>query len=899
MPIVSLLEALKALVSVKELTSIEYYRLQMRLRAGNVFFIPLEAGEILHHLLQARVNDSGLSETPELGVLRRYWAVSLLRGTTLQRPNDPENSNQNGETAFLQESLSAISTALAGLWAATPAQGEDERKGRADWLLQALYVDHTGIRSLANQPIGPMNDVDLVGVSLGALIMSALQMRVTDSHTPASIAHYVDWLYQRVLQGQFEREHEVLESTGKFVRTALRAFWQTVASQEHRTGAAVLLRWMLDRLPEQLARIVQADEEFNREMPVQSVPLVVIGDLRFSKSDYLEAARRAVNGRQATAGTWRSDEKVLFETVPDEPLPAISLSAPKGERLTVADSLLGVLYDRPEDRQRALASRLDWFDCDPTERTHAIQSIAREQDPAVRFDQAQSWRDSSAAVFYASLARTIEQKGSLTLDELRPPSAEALLRHYRLSSHAPRESLRGQLELGAAAVADEMGIAQAFVRYAGLPVPLPATLLERVTSLPELDKRRLVKTLHRTAGSPVSQIHFIHLLAHLASTPNSPYWRLATAAIAALLRKDQAARFSAFQAVLLWTDGLLGTWHEARSWSAASRLAMVWAHAHRVFSAMTHLGADPGLMSERFRRLDFGLSYVLFDHPAEYAGEIAYPRRVVRESFTIAGLSYAVGDRGADWWDERILRHVAEFVHADADDGSATALSLLRDPSLGTNTLGAFLDRDRGPILRRMLGDEPAEPFATESLKKLFALAESVRAHATDLNWWRTVYYVLGDLRSDAELAQSMESVILNIDLAPLAGDLQACETVLYAASLQAVGLRIPAVPEHLSQQVVGVVRGIRDRLPDWRKAGATERHFFIRLFQIVAHLAWASPDPADCAVAFMSLMTQILDACPPAAPTYAHLLYQIWPCTVRQSVLVWPLLVRSRAALV
>ena len=76
-PIVTILEVLKALVSAKELTNIEYYRLLMRLRAGKVFFIPLEAGEILHHLLQARVNDGELTETPELGFLRRYWAASL------------------------------------------------------------------------------------------------------------------------------------------------------------------------------------------------------------------------------------------------------------------------------------------------------------------------------------------------------------------------------------------------------------------------------------------------------------------------------------------------------------------------------------------------------------------------------------------------------------------------------------------------------------------------------------------------------------------------------------------------------------------------------------------------------------------------------------------------------
>ena len=54
-PIVSIVDILKVLVAAKELTASEYYRLLNRLRAAKCSFIPLEAAEILNHLVQAPV----------------------------------------------------------------------------------------------------------------------------------------------------------------------------------------------------------------------------------------------------------------------------------------------------------------------------------------------------------------------------------------------------------------------------------------------------------------------------------------------------------------------------------------------------------------------------------------------------------------------------------------------------------------------------------------------------------------------------------------------------------------------------------------------------------------------------------------------------------------------------
>lgn len=92
-------------------------------------------------------------------------------------------------------------------------------------------------------------------------------------------------------------------------------------------------------------------------------------------------------------------------------------------------------------------------------------------------------------------------------DDLRPPDAEALLRYYRISGRISTETFAVQSESGSDELARELGTYQAFVRYSGFPTPLPGALLDRIHLLPETERRKLIKSIVRTAGSPISNIH--------------------------------------------------------------------------------------------------------------------------------------------------------------------------------------------------------------------------------------------------------------------------------------------------------------------------------------------------------------------------------------------------------
>lgn len=889
-PIVSIVDILKVLVAAKELTAREYYRLLSRLRAAKCSFIPLEAGEILNHLLQAPVTSYTLSETPEMAVLRRYWAENLLRGNQLQRPG-AFAANAGGEIAFLLASVNAVRDALAGLWATTLTQTDEERETRAGWLLEALYTDHLGLRAVAELPPGDTKDHELVGVSVGSLIAAGLEMRLEGRCTSQALRDYLYWLYHRILHYAFERDDRVLQSAGAFIRTTLRTLWQEVGDDQ-KPRAGRLIQSLLEVLPDELREVVQADTEFSAELSIVTMAIVQVGPLRFSKQEYLEAAREAVNGRRGRARVWRSADEVAFDSAAN----GIALRPPTGETINVADPLLALLSEQASQRESALKSHSEWFDCSPDERSKSTEGILADEDPLARVEMARGWRDRSAAVFYANLSRKLSEQERFVPDDIRPSSAEALLRHYRLSSDPSRGSFLDQIASGSEQIAQEFGIAQSFVRYAGLPVPLPRAFLRCVDALSESEKRTLVKRLLRTPGSPLSAIHFVRLLSHLADSPRSRFWRLASRAISALLKPDSTEQFSAFRNLLQWTDSAFGLWPQTKPWSATERLAMVWAHSHRVFSTFNYLGVPTAWIADRFRRADFGLCYELFDHSPECSNDVANPKRVVREALLLAGLGYATGEKGADWWGLAIRGPLLDLVHPLADGEARLNADLLRDSSLAGDLLGSFLAGDRSHIPCSILEDDAADVLLPANVKKLGAEALQAAQKGNSIRGWVAIYRVFGDLPVEECQRELMESAILNIDPAQLADDLDACGTLLHAASMQAAALRSISVTEHLSDQVAKIAGLLRERSRDGRKLTDDERQLMSSLIQVAVNLSWSATNSVERTAEFVRLFTRIVDALPKAAAVCRYLLNRMWPCEASCSKLLWVPLIRSRA---
>jgi hypothetical protein len=897
-PIVSLVEILKSLVSFGHLTIHEYYGVLNRFRGSNIFFIPLEKDEILHHLLRARLDSKGrVFETPELAVLRRYWARGLLRSTFLQRPGGPVVASPEGEISFLQASSGAIRDALAGLWADAPLQAEGERLARAEWLLGALYVDYLGSHALGGFVAGGLKDSDLVGISYGSLILGGFSLRLVRVLSPKALVDYQQWLYRRLLQDSIEREGALSESIGKHVRIFLRMLWQDVETEQRKPMAAGLLE-LLESLPKPVKDIVEDDDAFKRGFGVLSAMVVQVGDLTFPKSEYFEATRAAVNGRTGNAKLWRSEEEASFTRVGIEDTLIIEIKTQGSTQpRTIADPVLGLLADAPEDRKRFSSQYFDWLDGNVSERSRIINKIVEEDDPVARIDGAHKLQAASATAFYSSLLAKLQGLQMVSARDFRPPDADALFKAYRLTKGLSSSSFTRQLAAGAKEVMDEEGLLAAFQLYSAFPVPIPSGVVDQIRSLEDPEKRLAIKNLLKIKGSPLLQIHLLSLLSRVSDTPKSVYWRLATRMLGSLISKEGAEIAHLFWTILRWVNDQFAVWPDTKSWTTVDRLAMVWAHAHRLFSIFRSVGLSEDWLSARFVGGEFGIAHKVLEHSAEYSNDVACPNRAIDDS-VLSSLVYALADKPEHWWKSKVLRSRFQSLLSD-DDLREIGLefTFLRDSSLATNVLGSFLRQDHEAFLISMVQDETHDPPSAPNRNEI--LIQSLKKISEDrgnLEGWVALHLVLGGLPPPPEHRQSVVSAILQVDLTPLAADMDACEAILAAASSQAAALRDAAAAVHLSLQLLAPIKNLCRRLSGGSTMGESDRRFLSSVFTAAANLSLATADCAGPAEGLSTILAQIMETCPEAAAVYFLHLRRMWPCKSSQARLLWPLLVRSRS---
>jgi hypothetical protein len=836
-PLISILELLKALVAAKELTIDEYYRLLVRLRAAGAFFIPLDADEILHHLSQAPTAKNIHSfETRALAIIRRYWARCLLNGQALQKPNEPHPANKDGEAYFLQASINAIRDTLTSIWVSSKWNDRGEKELRSEWLLQSLQVDHLGIKCLAGLPPTSVTDQELAGITLGSMVLSAFKEQLSNPSRIQSIKDLLEWLEDRLLWPAFEKDKPVLQSAAHFIRASVLNIWRSF-TKEQAPYATKLVLMILDLLPETLRAAVWEDEVFNRELKTKKMQIVQAGELRFFREDYLPAAVTAVNGTATQIRTCAGEQITVVPGNKDGP-PELVLAREADEKIIIADPLLGLLCENVEDREKSLNKHPDWWDCNRVQQEKVIQGISREEDPAKRIDEAQRWRDDSAAVYYNNLPQILKSQGFILVQHLRPPSADSLLRHYRLPLGATADNFRDALSAGVVEISDANGITDAFVRYAGFPIPIPVELYRRLMDLSLDDQYTLIKTLLRVAGSPVSNIHFLRLLVYLDAGEKGPYRRLATRVLRYLTSENAKEDCIAFRRILIWVENAFAAWSYFGLSPAPLRLAMVWAHAHRVYSTLKYLGIPPEWILGRFEHEDFGLSYDLLGCLSEYQHDVVHPNRIMADAFVLDGLCYAIGSSFENDWTELERRALLNLIYPVGDGTSRASVGLLRDTSLASNILGSFLQCDRKIFLQSLGIDESTAVVSTENLRKVsLEVLSSFTDNPTDVHLWEMLFCIIGDFPVPPELQPQIESAILRADVSPLMSSPDSCLTVLYAASLQAGTIRIPKVTEHISSQMMEFVRLMQKRSQDGRIPEDQERALGT-LFEVCAQLA-------------------------------------------------------------
>lgn len=906
-PIIGINEILKSLVSAGALEVGEYYGQLNRLRATNARFIPIQAEEILYQLRQARMEGENVIETQGLSVLRRHVAAGLWHGDVLQRPPMPEGApNEQGEVVFIVGLGRAIIEALAGVWA-VEEDDESTCRARAEWLLSNLYIDHLGLFRVTSLPGSEQNDRYLAALTLAALISRSFFLesgRSGDGRSPRS--RYLDWLFDRVLRKRFDADPHLVVATADILKKTLLSVGKQALENGPDPIVFGVLQEFYEDLPEPIRNELWQDTDFMASMGITPLTAITIDDLKFDPDDFFGAASEAVNGREATFVPLGLDKEITFKPF-DDPSGCRGIFCFEhpgtGDRQAVGNEDLELLLESPMAREEVLRRNRRWFDCSDQTFDQVVAEIVSIEDPRRRIEETASWRNSSAAMFYINLYQQLSERQHFQATDLLPPGAEGLLRHFRLAPR-PGEAFQEALDTAARTLIREDSLSTALGRFIGLPVPLPAALIEAIAELSPDDRRVLIKRLLRTVSSPVCRIHFVYLLT-LFGDETPAFRRLARWVVASLLGAEGEEEFAAFSAILKWTNHEFNRWPESRVWFPHIRLAMVWAHAHRLMTMFSSLGAPAPWLQDTFSQPSHPIPSETFERNPDYWFDIAHPRLVSRVTFLLDGLSYSLGEKAEVFIDEGLRALLAAEAFRQIDGQRLPVAPLLRNFTQTVNSLDSFLRGDRGERLSALLGPDDAGMLAQSSLQALTERTVQLLAEASNRSSaWLLLHALLGDMPPHEDLADRLKTIMRQTDFVGLfEKDTGLGYFAMQTASLQAINLGDEDLRCYLKAQLVESSRLFagwesgevsdgngKDNFDKWM-----EVCYF--LIESALNLAIAAHPLRDVIAEFVDLLTQLVETWSSMIPTcrpIVQLLTEDLP--ISQAQQFWPLFVRLRA---
>lgn len=909
-PIIGINDILKALVEKRVLDRNGYYEKVCTLRAANARFIPVEKDEILYHLRQAHIEDGKIIETRSLSVLRRYVSACLYQGNYLQRPPLPKGApNDKGELPFVIGILRAVSDSIVEVWADIK-ENENICQAQADWLIENIYLDYFGALRAISLPKSEEDEKYLAAIGIAGLISQAFAFLHTRYSEHVSVRQrYFKWLSDRLLRRRFEANPDIIISVADYLKKLI--FDSKVNSQKGKEAniMARLLQDFYEDLPDPIKDELKHDEAFMASIGLKLILTSEMEGLKFNSDEFWCALTDAANGRDAKLTTIDSKEEVCFFPSGDvnEGGSIYYENLATGRKKRVINDLICILSESATKRELALRRNRLWFDCSITIFEQVIAEIASTDNIEQRVKKTLQWRNASAALYYKEIAHRVLQRGEFKFADCMPPSAEGLTRYIRIDDKTgPGALFEESLLKATQMLLSEEGLFETVSRLAGLPVPLPNYLVEAIIALSVEDKRNLIKRLIRMSGSPISKLHLIHILAHMADA--SPiYKRLAYRVSIRLLSTEGGMEFKAFAAMLKWVNEEFNYWSDTQQWSASVRLALVWSHAHQLFNIFISAGAPVTWIQDIFGQARRRIPSEIFKRDPDYWFDITHSWRVYREGFLLTGLAYAFGKMIPNVMNQKLHDIIRELTFYVVNDKSVPTLSLLRDPSRARNSINSFLAMDHGSALYSLLATEDARSFESSSLTSTVEQAIERLAISSDQAFdWGCICAIIGDLPISQQLAEQMKNAIELSDFVGLfRNSLFYGGLALKTASSQARHLfDKESLLLQLKKQLVEVARlnvskGLENPNICQHENGLRDMPTISEiLLESALNLSLLKESTESVADEFAGIVIQLVDADSSLAKEYRPIIQRLCEeLPLSETKFLWPLLIRLRAS--
>ena len=273
------------------------------------------------------------------------------------------------------------------------------------------------------------------------------------------------------------------------------------------------------------------------------------------------------------------------------------------QRFELRDAPTGILSDSIAERYAAAQSIADQFDLRRKAAKDAAARLAQIADTSERMGEFIALKRSSLHLEYAQFFRKLRAHEPIANSDFLPEDAALVTQHLRIGEISDNDvTFTAKLEAVGSALLEDVGVGQALLRLSSLPTPLPSSLSPRLEMI-----RSLIQEL---AGSPVATAHLVRLIGHFAEGLSK-------------LSKVSEDEFddvpgAAWLEVLKFFAREFWYVKGFRSLGKDIRLAVLWAHADRIFRTMAQAGADLAWVKRRFSEMSWKLA------PEFVAGEEVY-----------------------------------------------------------------------------------------------------------------------------------------------------------------------------------------------------------------------------------------------------------------------------------
>ena len=438
--------------------------------------------------------------------------------------------------------------------------------------------------------------------------------------------------------------------------------------------------------------------------------------------------------------------------------------------------------------------------------------------------------------------------------------------------------------------------------FSNLPISLPRALVNAVLDLPYEEQHTLIKELLRTAGSPLAQIHFVHLLLHTGDEKSS-FWRLAKKIIRNLFSDEGKKKFSASLSLLKWVNEDLNYWYEFRQQPSHIRLFMIWAHANELYRLFSSLGVSDSELEEMFQGLSYKrLPIEIFERKSDYWYDIVHPHRIQDISFLLHGLSYSIGDKADIFVDEKLKRLFCDQGFRQFEENIFLPIpSLVSDSTRAQNNLHSFLGGDRGQTLSSILDEEMSDELTTASLQEQ---TEQVLGNKDmEWFWWTHISALFSDLPPYAEERDRIREIILETEFADLyQKDALSGNIAFQTACLQAKHFGTKDICDYLKSELLKIVEYLEKESTEGHTDNSDnsipKRDSFQTVIESVANISIASGQQSQEMIAyFVEILSQVIEIWKDSTSNIEFMVQRFCKeLPVSQAKAFWPLLIRLRA---